>query len=239
MEPGCGSTPVPFRRLEDEQQYSKYDWIECDLVRSKKDPRPETHHPTRLEEIRKVGHIDTADEWSERRDLVLKKAAVHVDMGALIEGAKANQLSLAVFKPSKILDFVVEEGERDWDPKKLEAMQAQHAQLDLFSDKKPFEVIPKLPCNFSYRFQDSVGRVSELQILDWEIGALYWNCLKGAGGDEKAALAKVRAKYMDEFLQRDLHLYLGTTQQFHQVGPNPWVIVGVLPIPHQKQGRLF
>jgi len=38
--------PVPFRRLEDTQQYSKFDWLECDLHPSTKDPRPETFHPS-------------------------------------------------------------------------------------------------------------------------------------------------------------------------------------------------
>ena len=32
---------------------------------------------------------------------------------------------------------------------------------------------------------------------------------------------------------------LGTTQQFHFVAPNPWVIIGVLPIPHERQLTLF
>jgi hypothetical protein len=31
-------------------------------------------------------------------------------------------------------------------------------------------------------------------ILDWEAGALYWNCLESAAGDDAAALAKVRGK---------------------------------------------
>ena len=63
--------------------------------------------------------------------------------------------------------------------------------------------------------------------------------MRRANGDERTAIAKVRQKYMDEFLQRDLHLYLGTTQQWHQVAPNPWVIVGVLPIPHETQLGFF
>jgi len=40
-------------------------------------------------------------------------------------------------------------------------------------------------------------------------------------------------------LQKDLHFFLGTTQQWHQVAPNPWVIIGVLPIPHETQLGLF
>jgi hypothetical protein len=57
--------------------------------------------------------------------------------------------------------------------------------------------------------------------------------------NEKVALEKVRLKYWDQFLATDLHLFLGTTQQYHFVAPNPWVIIGVFPIPHQKQIRLL
>ncbi len=78
-----------------------------------------------------------------------------------------------------------------------------------------------------------------MQILDWEAGALYWNCLRRARGDESAAIGKVREKYMTEFGTRDLHFFLGTTQGFHFRAPNPWVIVGVFPIPHEQQGDLF
>lgn len=46
-------------------------------------------------------------------------------------------------------------------------------------------------------------------------------------------------KYMDQFLQTDLHFFLGTTQEFHFRAPNPWVIIGVFPIPHERQGELF
>ncbi len=72
-----------------------------------------------------------------------------------------------------------------------------------------------------------------------ETGALFWNCLRAADGDEAVALAKVREKYLQEFAQRDLHFFLGTTQQFHFVAPNPWVIVGVFPVPHEQQPELF
>ena len=85
------------------------------------------------------------------------------------------------------------------------------------------------------RFEDAGGRQSELQVLDWEAGALYWNCLRSANGDELKALAKVKQKYLDDFVTKDLHVFLGTMQQFHFVAPNPWVIIGVFPIPHEHQ----
>jgi hypothetical protein len=154
----------------------------------------------------------------------------------------ANQLSLAVFKPARILDFVWEEEERAWNPQKLERMRALHSQLGLFEDnawRETFQIIPKLPYSFSYRFEDSDGRSSEMQVLDWEAGALHWNCLRSADGDEPTALRKVRQKYFDGLAKTNLHFFLGTTQQFHFVAPNPWVIVGVFPIPHATLIRTF
>lgn len=234
--------PVPFRRLDEEQQFRKYDWIECRLARNHSDPRPETYRPIDQREIVPVGHVDTSRGWSERRKLLLQTARVFDRLDDLIARAKRNELSLAVFRPTQILDFTWEHEDREWDPNKLKQMRAAYSQLDLFEDndwRRTFEVIPKLPYSFSYKFADAAGKRSELQVLDWEVGALYWNCLRAADGDELQALAKVRQKYLEEFTTKDMRFFLGTTQQFHFVAPNPWVIIGVLPIPHEEQGELF
>ncbi len=94
---------------------------------------------------------------------MLKSATVYDRLDALIAAAKANEVSLAVFRPTRVLDFVWENEDREWDP----------------------------------------------------------------------------AKVFDAFVRTDLHFFLGTTQQFHFVAPNPWVIVGVFPIPHEGQPDLF
>jgi hypothetical protein len=234
--------PVPFRRLEDEEQYRKFDWVECDLVRGRSDPRPETRHPADVKQLHPIAHMETADNWRERRRLLLESAIVYTSLQALINGAKANNLSLAVFKPSKITGFVWEEEERNWNPAKVEEMRNKTNQGELFAEeawRQTFVLIPKLPYSFSYEFEDADGKKSKLQILDWEIGALFWNCMRRHGHDEKVALEKVRVKYVDQFFKTDLHFFLGTTQQFHFVAPNPWVIIGVFPIPHQPQAELF
>ena len=234
--------PVPFRRLNESEQYRKYDWIECRLVRRTADPRPESFSPADQNELTPVGHIDTSDKWRERRRLLLQTAQVYDRLDRLIEGAKSNTLSLAVFKPTKVTDFIWENEDRNWNQERLRQMRALHSQLALFEDnswRQTFQLIPKLPYSFSYRFEDSTGKRSKLQVLDWEAGALYWKCLKSTEGDEDAALAKVRNMYFDTFLKTDLHFFLGTTQRFHQVGPNPWVIVGVFQVPDDPQQRLF
>ena len=234
--------PVPFRRLGETEQYRKFDWLECGLIKSHSDPRPETRHPTHMKQLQPVGHMDTADNWRERRRLLLQTAQVYTRLRELIDGAKANILSLAVFKPEKITEFVWEEETREWDPAKVAVIRDQTKQTELFSEdiwRRTFNLIPKLPYSFSYRFKDATGQSSEMQVLDWEAGALFWNCLRKYRGDERVALPKVRAKYFEEFTKRDLHFFLGTTQQFHFVAPNPWVIIGVFPIPHKPQLNLL
>ncbi len=234
--------PVPFRRLGEEEQYKKFDWLECDLIQSRSDPRPETRHPADLKQLHPVGHLDTKRDWSERRRLLLQTGTVHTRLRPLIEGAKANTLSLATFKPTKIKGFLWEGEDREWDMAKVKEMRSHTRQREIFAEdtwRQTFKVIPKLPYSFSYRFEDDAGRTSKMQVLDWEVGALFWNCLQGANGDEKTALEKVRAKYLDEFGKSDLHFFLGTTQQFHFRAPNPWVIIGVFPIPYERQINLL
>lgn len=234
--------PVPFRRLDETQQYKKFDWIECRVGRNKSDPRPETFRPLDPAELVSVAHLGTTDKWHARRSLLLNTARVYTRLDELIAGAKANHVSLAVFKPTRILGFSSEEDGREWDHAKVREMREKTKQLELFEDnswRHTFQVIPKLPYSFSYKFEDASGRTSEMHVLDWEIGALYWNCLEACDGDERLALAKVKEKYFGEFLQKDLHFFLGTTQEWHFVAPNPWVIVGVFPIPHDRQQDLF
>jgi hypothetical protein len=234
--------PVPFRRLDETEQYRKFDWVECRLVKSKSDPRPETHHAADLKELQPADHMDTVSNWRDRRRLLLTKSKIFTRLQPLIDEAKANTASLAVFKPTKITRFFWESEDREWDAAKVAEMRNKTNQAELFSEeawRQTFTLIPKLPYSFSYEFEDADGKQAILQILDWEIGALFWNCLKQANGDETVALNKVRQKYFDQFLKTDLHFFLGTTQQFHSVAPNPWVIIGVFPIPHETQAELF
>jgi len=128
--------PVPYRKRAYAEQYKKYDWIELDLVKNKSDFRPESFRPLTLETaINVVGHLNTANNWEERKQLCLKK--VYYNLSDLISEAKDKNIckSLAVFKPTEILDFFTEVVERDWSEKQKAAL----AQQNLFENK--FEVV--------------------------------------------------------------------------------------------------
>lgn len=235
--------PVPFRRLNEKEQYSKYDWIECELDRVTKDKRSESYRPRDVHQLVPVAHVDTRDSWRERRKLVLQTARVYTNLDQLVAEAKQapDHRSLAVFKPTKVIELVIEEDEREFNSERLRQIRQQSTQQELFAEdewRATFTAVPKLPYKFSYRFEDDTGRESTQVILDWEIGQLFWNCTRRAGGNEMVAIEKVRKKYVDEFFRTDLHLFLGTLEQWHFRAPQPWVIVGVFPIPHETQRLL-
>jgi hypothetical protein len=189
--------PVQFRKKSYAEQYSKYQWIEIDLVKNKDDFRPESFRPVSHEtEIKILGSIPAdGGSWDERRKIVLRN--VYTNLTQLIADSKdRNKLtSLAVFKPSEILGVKIKAVDRDWDAEKLETLK----QLNIFDSvkiEKP-RVVKKLPFEFSYHFKDDEGRESQLMIEDWELGQLFWNCLKD--GNEKAACEKVKQKYFEDF----------------------------------------
>lgn len=234
--------PVPFRALEKDEQYSKFDVIECETHDPdlKSDPRPESRRVNVSAGIRKIEHIDTKNNWKKRWGWI-GRSQVQTSMNFLVERAHKNEMSLATFKPGRVLEFIIEEEEeREWPPEKIQQVEQELKQPGLFGDdgwKQQFRMVQKVPYSFSYRFQDESGKESTMKILDWEAGALYWNCLRNNRNNESAACADVRRKY-EGFLSEkvDIHFFLGTTREWHlRKAPNPWTILGVAPLPRQRQ----
>ncbi|MEM9079771.1 MAG: hypothetical protein AAGC74_03660 [Verrucomicrobiota bacterium] len=233
--------PVPFRRLEEYQKFEKYRIVEAQVIRNKKDPRPESHKIDFESLALTETKLSTADFWRERRRWVLSRGVVHDDLTELIAAAnERNELSLATFKPTKLLHFKAEPESPDWDAKKVGILQEASKQGDLFPAWQPKELtkfVDKLPWKFSYQIEDSKGRTSWMMIEDWEIGALYWNCIRDGSSPEES-VGKVAAKYWDNFSTKDLHLFLGTTREWHGRGKNPFVVIGAFYPPIQNQPEL-
>jgi len=216
----------------------KYTWLELELKERSDDFRPESHSPINYDfsDIRIGDRIDTRNNWSRRKKICLQN--VWTDLQSLIDASKhPKNLSLAVFKPTKITRFSWTETDREW----KDTWKAIRLQGNLFEDINPEITIKKLPYTFYYHFEDENGKASKMMIEDWEIGQLYWNCLKNAEGDEQLALQKVKEKYDDDFIKsKDIHLFLGTTKQFYQKrAKNPFVIIGVFYPKKNAQLSLF
>ena len=236
--------PLPFRKLDYENRYKKYQWIELPLQKNVSDPRPETYRVVDISQLKLIGKpVGTEKKWQERKRIIFEHNHTNTDLTELIQQANRNEVSLAIFKPAELIEFVIEETDRNWSKDKLALLKAKAKQLSLFQTeeevKKEFSVVDKLPYIFFYRFSDEKGRKAKLMIEDWEIGALYWNCLKQAAGNEQDALAMVKEKFFDSFMKKDLYFFLGTTKMYHGWAKNPFVIIGVFYPPYDPQLSLF
>ena len=245
--------PVPFKFLSGLRSNGiigtyKFTWIEINLRRRFEDFRPESHSPINYDfsditfgdSIEIKGGVNAKQEaWKLRKILCTK--AVYKSIRLLIADSKApkNQ-SLATFKPEKLLSFEIEDDDREW----KDEWKEQLKQLEIFNidgqkcDNSLRKLIAKIPYKFYYKFRDEEGKISRMMIEDWEIGQLYFNCLK-TYKTEEIALEKVREKYWNQFCKRDIHFFLGTTKQWHtRRSKNPFVIIGVFYPPHINESYL-
>lgn len=230
--------PVPFKVWKSH----KYEWVELSLQKRLEDFRPESHKPEHpdLSDLVILEKLDTKNYWEKRKAFCLK--SVFNSMNELIDlSRKPSYKSLAVFKPEKFLDFIIESDNQDWKPEWIERL----LQLDLF-DKSETKRTPvkKVPYKFKYKFLTTDNTTHILMIEDWEIGALYWNCLEKSNYDEKIALEKVKEKYWNKFMNKhDIYLFLGTTKEWQmRNSKNPFVIIGIFyPLinPNKNQQILF
>ena len=220
--------PIPFRSMDYEKQYKKYQWIEVNVRHNNSsDQRPESYRPE-VSTLQCGKALDTKNNWAERKVWVLKK--VYEDMEELITLNQRQGLSLVVFKAKQMLNFserAVSEKEHAEHESKCREILDKRRQQSLLEDDALKNIIPvsKPDYHFYYKFIDKQGKTSEMQIVDWEIQALYRNCRRRKS--QTQALADVRKKYWDDFaVTKDLYLFLGTTKQRDGWVKNPFTIIG-------------
>lgn len=230
--------PVPFRLLDDDKKYPKYRWIDVDVRRNTADFRIESYRPD-IDTIVVGAEIPKIKgrlvDWEARRHIILGTQKIYTNLHELITEAKTTMKSLAVFKPKEIKSFRVEKRTEDWKEEDLIALEAEARQLNFFKTieelKRELSPAQKIPYAFKYVFVDDVGIEASLMIEDWEIGMLYLNCMKRKK-DQQLAIQDVHKKYFDDFAKtKDIYFFMGTTKKWHNVSPNPFVIIGVFPPP--------
>ena len=152
--------PIAFRFLSNNKQYPKYGWIELNLVRNKKDFRPETYRPKSGidENIRLIKKLTTNNNWSARKIYVLKE--VFTSMNELIKLAKSEQKkSLATLKPIEIIDFSWKKTESTWkDIWLAQSKQGNIFELDKEKKLDDKSIVKKLPYKYYYKWLPKESR---------------------------------------------------------------------------------
>jgi hypothetical protein len=206
--------PIDYRHRPYEQWYKKYQWVQVEIEKHLKDPRPESYRP--VGEIIPLGEpVNTKNNWAERKKYVLSKGVS--TMCGLNENDQ-KEVSIGIVKPRVVKEFIIDEDDRVWKPQWISQMN----QCNLFKpNKKPLE---KIPYKFTYRYlcENSDCRGHKQMIEDWEIGELYRG-MRDKFGNEKVACTKVREKYLEQLCSPniDLHFFVGTILEH-----GTWIIVG-------------
>ena len=214
--------PVPYRFLDQDKRFRKYQWIEVSVQKGS-DPRPESY---RLFEdtIRiKSDPLSTKKNWQERRELVSPIQA-HCLCCLERDRAISGTPTLGLFKPRTIEKLLITQDSGVWTSEQLQALQQGH----LFS-QGPKNQLEKVPFQFRYKFQcdEDACNGHTLICTDWEIGESWrkWSRDYGTGWEEK-----FRQMYEKEMIEKkDTHFFVGT----HRVFPQTWMIIGLFYPPFQ------
>jgi hypothetical protein len=227
--------PVPFRLLDGDAQFKKWEWIQARVSRPNSDNRPESR---RID----TGSIQRSDnvipvkngDWSERT--VWLEPHVVPGFNALEQRRQDTGQTLGVLRVSRIHELrITKVKDDDWtDEDRIKLSQDGLFDTEEVKRRPPLR---KLPFDFHYRYE-CIGtggkpEISTHKLTDWEIGAFFWKCVKDYGphGWE----AKFRHRLETEFATKDLLLLMGTIHRF----PDQWLIVGIIypPKPAAAHGQ--
>ena len=213
--------PVPFRLLERDQRFKKYQWIKL-RVRRSKDSRPESHNidPDSITLV-SDGFIPTDEKWDARKQLLapLKSRSL---CALRCRQQDKGYPTLGIFRPGAIRKLIIEPIEANWTDKQLAKLQVD----DLFISPPP-QQLEKIPYKFSYEFScnDESCTGHTMMCSDWEMSEAYRRWRREYGEDWEE---KFRQKFEREMRDtKETSFDVGTVRQH----PNSWIIVGLFYPP--------
>lgn len=234
--------PVPFRMIEDQSRFKKWQWIDVRVEKARDDHRPESHK-IYVDTIHLGDSIDSKHAWADRWSW-LRKVPTFESM-ADIESARISEgLSLALLRPARLLGLDITKARNaDWTDEEREKLLQDQMQGRLFSEsegRKEVKQLRKIPFDFHYRYEccTPAGEYKCYhKIVDWEAGALFWNCHRDYGDNWEEPF---RARLEEEFGKKDLMFLMGNQHRFQ----GQWLIVSLIYPPRRKpdddsQGSLF
>lgn len=134
--------PVPFRLMEDTQQFKKWQWLNARIYQANDDRRAESHK-IYVDTIKKGEVIPTTQDWFLRHEWINE-----------IPTSKNNGETLYLVKPTKITRLeIVQEKSPQWTRPELDKLLQQQNQGDLFKER-PIDIrqLRKLPHHFYYHY---------------------------------------------------------------------------------------
>ena len=215
--------PVPFRDLDDDQQFAKYQPITVSVERHSGDSRPETRRPDR-DSIEVVGaQIPAKGTWEGRRRFVEPLFAESMCQIARLQASEGT--SLGIFRPKKVKDVVIKEA--DIAAEKVAIAKASVAQGSLLKPEADEEkmhflsALEQIPWSFKLKYEcsDPNCNAHEQSIIDWEIAQYFRHIRNSANWEEE-----LRRHILEDLCgpKRDAAVIVGNQHQY----PNAFVVLG-------------
>lgn len=158
--------PVPFRYLDEEQKFRKYEIVSMDLVKARQDSRPESHSPD-LESIK----IESFLKKESRSNHVLP--LVDRTMCEVVQDISddLNGKSLAVVR-ARHIDGMTFKVHGPWTEEEEKRLKAWSGAPDLFGTPR-LRVLqpPRLKVYYKWHCDTPTCPGHEQRLLDWELTA--------------------------------------------------------------------
>ena len=226
--------PVPFRLIDGESQFKKWQWITARVEKARKDHRRESHNIGVDTIDCEEPPVSTRNGWADRLRYLTKipsfQSPEEMELARL-----QSESTIALLKPARILGLDITPTETpDWTPEEKKKLLQLQPQTKLFAatDRAQIAMLRKIPFDFYYRYSYPGTNGAEVEarhkIVDWEIGALYWN-VKRKHRDQWET--PFRDKVERELPSKDLTFLMGTVHRF----PKQWLIISVIYPPKRQE----
>lgn len=200
--------PISFRYMDYQNWYKKYQWIKVKIEKNIKDFRLDTYRPIESTIQTISEQYGTEKGWLKRKQIIMPTVEFN-SLEEIEDNYQANRISLGIFKPKEIIDFIVESDNEEWGKNQKQVL----SQMRLF-EKQP-KVLEKIPFKFSYKFicnDKRCNKPHKLSIIDWEIFALYLNIRNKYQYEMDVILEKIKEKWLNQMWnnKKDSYIIVGT-----------------------------
>jgi hypothetical protein len=225
--------PVPFRLIEQDQQFKKWQWIDVGIEKAAADHRPESHKVD-VGSLQVKEEVTTKHEWAGRREW-LDKMPTFTSYDEMDLARNEDGVSIALLCPKKVIGLEIKDARnKDWTEEEKEKLTRAQMQGELFSEaeaKLQVKELRKVPFDFYYSYlcdTPSGEKKHTHKIVDWEASALFWKMYREHGST--GWRDKFRAKLEDDLISKDLMFLMGNLHRFQ----DQWLIISLIYPPKRK-----
>jgi len=211
--------PVPFRVLDDNQKFGRWQWIAYDYTVPKNDTRWESQKVI-PESLQIIGEVKPRERARFLNPLIRES----------LSEARERGESLTLVRPSSFRLSAKRKTEAELsDERQKHAVLAN--QISMFGQQvKPLEPCPYL---FRAHWKDQEGKSHTHVCDDWETSTAFF--VRRKSHDEQGAISSLKSTFEEEYMSRGMAMAFST----HSRRPDQWLLVGLIRLDHSDQGDLL